>query len=170
MIMRKIIFLLSLVTCGFTLGGCCDEDFITSNDFKGFAFDVGVFMDGCSKPQAFTTKGATPDESVGACWFNTDPLHNVWFKFKATNTGAISIEIQVALQFDTETGTQRNTFATLVDGEGNEIDCEIHYSDNDIVYLNSGDLIEGETYFISVDVENTESAGTFTVCIYDDPS
>jgi hypothetical protein len=158
--MRKIILLVTLFLSGLILGGCCDEDFVNPDyNFIEYAFDMTPFLGECSDEEAFSTVGATADGQAGECWFNTGPLHNRWFKFTATNSTAISINLNI--------GSQRNTYGVLFDSEGNELDCEVHYSEDDNVQLYTTGLTVGETYYFSVDVENAESVGTFTICIYD---
>jgi hypothetical protein len=161
--MKKIFAFLTLITSGLILGGCCDEDFIVPDyNFIEYAFDVSSFVGGCSDDEAFSTIGATADGQAGECWFNNGPLHNRWFQFTAA-TSAISIEIQVGGDY----GTQRRTNGVLWDSEGTEIDCEPYYCDDCYLYLYSTGLTIGQVYYFSVDVEDSGSVGTFTVCIYD---
>jgi hypothetical protein len=166
--MRKISTL--LIVLGLILGGCCDKDFITptsSPDFIEGAIDITSLITGsCAPSQAsyFTTVGATPDGGAGECWFNTGPLHNVWFKFLPPPTLNGTISVYVGSTF----GTQRRTNLTLWDTDGTtELNCSTFGNDDDIVSLYHSGYTSGQFYYISVDVQDSPSVGTFSLCLTD---
>jgi hypothetical protein len=156
-------FSIILIFCGFLFGACCKEDFIMPDyDFQEFAIDVSARIDaGCTPDAAFTTVGATPDGDGYACVAN--PLHNRWFKFQATYS-----YIYVYVYVGGSEGTQRKTTVTLWEADGSTpITCVEYELDDDDIYLYST-VTADEWYYFSVDVDDSQSAGTFSVCLYTD--
>jgi len=167
--MKKISHVLA--ACCLMLGGCCNEDFRMPEeegpdyDFYEGALDITSLMHTCSEDAIYTTVGATPDLDAGDCWLNyPTPVANRWFKVKTTNTGQLWINVQV----DFGQGTQRRTQVAIWDTDGTtQLSCQRAFDDNDSVYLYASDLTVGEYYYISVDVADTDSRGTFTICVSD---
>jgi hypothetical protein len=153
-----------LLVTGLTLGGCCHDDFIIPGgdyDFFEGALDVTNLYTSsdCSADAAYTTEGATPDGEASNC---DGPNNNRWFKFTASNSGYLSMSVQVG----GISGTQTETVITLWHSNGNEIYCETYDSPNDSVYLSVGDLTPGAVYYLSVDC-TSDTVGTFTLCLSD---
>jgi hypothetical protein len=170
--MRKSVILSGMVISCFILGGCCDEDFaIPDYNFFEFAIDVTPLMVGehCSDDAAFSTTGATGDMDAAECWFNLNngPIHNRWFKFTANQNEYVTIEIRVGDPGD-QFGTQRRTYLALWEDDGiTELSCSFYDNEDGAVSIYYGGLTEGETYYFSVDVADSDATGTFTLCIYD---
>lgn len=158
--MRKIpIF---LIITGLTLGGCCNEDFIMPDyDFFEYALDVTARIDaGCTLDAAYTTEGETPDGNT--C--NDSPLHNRWFKFQSPYS-----YIYVIVYVGGAEGTQRKTHTALWDvDDPTSLACEFYGADDDDVFLYYSGLTPGEWYYFSVDVGDSQSVGTFSLCLYTD--
>jgi hypothetical protein len=166
--MKRI--LVFVIATGLILEGCCDKDFIIPTadyDFRDGAIDVtSIISSSCSGNQTpdYTTVGATPDGSAGSCWSNGGPLHNVWFKFKAPVSENGTILVFVGGSF----GTQRRTLLALWDTDGTtQRDCSTFGNDDDIVSIYDGNWTAGEYYYFSVDVQDSQSVGTFSLCLTD---
>jgi hypothetical protein len=152
-----------LIALGLLLGACCNEDFINPDyDFREFAIDVTARIDnGCSPDAAYSTVGATADGDDNSCVGS--PQHNRWFKFQATYT-----YIYVYVYVGSAEGTQRKTSVTLWEEDGTtELTCAEYELDDDDIYLYSN-VTQGEWYYFSVDAEDSESVGTFSICLYTD--
>ena len=63
------------------------------NDNFGSAYDISGLINSCSANAAYTTVAATPDMTAGTCAPN-GPNYNVWFKFKASATGYMHIQLK----------------------------------------------------------------------------
>lgn len=159
------------IIAAFVISACCDEDFIIPgeedyDDFE-FALDVtSLVANNCSGNQTpdYTTVGATPDGTAGSCWTNSGPLHNRWFKFMAPASENGSIIVFVGDGY----GTQRRTLLTLYDTDGTtELDCSTYFSDDDDVSLYQGGYTAGQYYYFTVDVQDSQSVGTFSLCLTD---
>jgi len=160
------------IVAALSISACCDEDFIIPgeegdyDDFE-FALDVTSLLgDNCSGNQTpdYTTLGATPDGTAGSCWTNSGPLHNRWFKFMAPASENGTILVFVGGSF----GTQRRSLLTLYDTDGTtELDCSTYGNDDDIVSLYQGNYTAGEYYYFTVDVQDSQSVGTFSLCLTD---
>ena len=154
-----------LIACGIFLGSCCNEDFIMPDyDLFEFAIDMTDEIDtGCSGA-IYSTVGATSDGDVGSCNPNPSSLHNRWFKFMASNTS-----IYIYVNNGNDPGTQLHTYMTLWEADGvTELACAAPYFDDPVVYLGYGPLTVGEWYYLSIDVEDSQSAGTFSLCLATD--
>lgn len=160
----KIISVL-LVIIGLILGGCCDENFMNPDyDFRAFAIDVTLRkFDGCPNIPEFTTENATPDGEAPYC--SSNPVNNRWFKFLQSTDTYVAVEVKsVSIG-----GTQQATIVTFWDTDGKTpLACMQGYGLDDDVYVSPGNLIEGEWYYISVDVAEPQYAGTFDICVFTD--
>jgi hypothetical protein len=153
-----------LIVTGLCLESCCNADFILPDyDFQAFAIDVSARIDvSCVPDAAYTTAGATADGNGYACVEN--PLHNRWFKFQATNS-----YIYVSVFVGGSEGTQRKTSVTLWEADGSTpITCVEYELDDDDIFLYNGSVTQGEWYYFSVDVDDSQSTGTFSVCLWTD--
>jgi len=111
------------------------------------------------------TTRATPDKKAGSCWGTDKPNHNVWFKFKATSTGDVSIIVSLDLN---NSAYQKRTLIALWEKDGiTELSCSKFINETDDVTLNYTGLTEGEWYYFSIDVYDSESRGTFYLRVYD---
>src|SRR5271154_4054943 len=135
-----------------------------ANDNQANATDVTGLIDGCSASAAYTTIGATGDQSKGTCAAN-GPNYNVWFKFTASATGFIDVKVVTG----GAAGTNQYTFLTLWDASLTQLGCSPYVSQqfgtNETTYLG---LTPGATYYISVDnYVGTGYRGTFQLCLSD---
>ena len=96
---------------------------------------------------------------MGSCWTGTTNK-NVWFKFIATTTF-----INVSVITGGGQGTMVRQQVALWDGSGNQIGCAKWITGQGTVPLKTNNLTIGETYWISVDDDNT--SGTFSLCLDD---
>ena len=115
----------------------------------------------CSPDAAYTTIGASGDQLKGTCWSN-GPNYNRWFKFKATSSGHVKVELKTGAA----EGTLQYPFLALWDVAGTQIGCasySVQYSDLEIV---AEGLINNNWYYISVDnYVGTGYSGTFSLCV-----
>jgi hypothetical protein len=158
--MRKISIFLIL---SFTLPCCCDDDFIIPDyDFIEFAIDLTGSIDSpCSGP-IYTTENATSDGDGPSCLDVS--IHNRWFKFQASYQ-SIYVDIRVG---GTE-GTQLNSVLAIWDSDGTtQLDCRSAVTPDDDLFGYAFGLVIGEWYYISVDVGDANTAGTFGICIATD--
>jgi len=149
-----------LIVCGYLLGSCCDENFITPDyDFIEYAIDLTLRIgEGCDTPE-FTTAGATPGGADSPCLGN--PVRNRWFKFLADDT-----YMYAEVLGESVGGTQRNTIVTIWDTDGTTPQaCSQYYGSGDDVTAYAYYLTAGEWYYISVDVADDQSAGSFAICL-----
>ncbi len=132
---------------------------LSANDNKAAATLLN-HNEGCSANAAYTSIGATGDESAGACWVN-GPNYNRWFKFVATTT-----DVQIDVKVGGSEGTMRYVFASLWTDGGTELACKKYVNATSDVELHYTGLTVSETYFISVDNYNGSIyQGTFTLCV-----
>ena len=148
------------------VSGCTNYDTaytdVRDYDFKAGARLISDIDNWCSVDAAYTTIGATPDESAGSCW-NTGPNFNRWFRFQATTT-----QVKVEVKTGGSEGTLRRPYVALWDASGNELACQSYYADYSDISLGSPNLTPGDWYYISVDnYNNTGYRGTFTLCVDD---
>ena len=133
-------------------------------DFKAGARIISDIDNWCSLEAAFTTIGASPDENKGGCW-NNGPNFNRWFKFRATGTGQVKINLNIG----GVEGSLQYPFISLWDETGNELKCATYYGAYGDLVINYENLTPGEWYYISVDNNNNNSQrGTFSLCIDDE--
>jgi len=66
------------------------------NDNFAAATDVTAIINaGCTSGGVYTTVAGTADQAKGSCWTN-GPNKNVWFKFTATATSFINVQVKVS--------------------------------------------------------------------------
>ena len=131
-------------------------------DFKAGARILTDIDNWCSVEAAYTTIGATADESAGSCW-NNGPNFNRWFRFQATTT-----QVKVEVKTGGSEGSLRRPFVAIWDEAGNEMGCQMYYQDYSDISAGSPDLVPGQWYYISVDnFNNAGYCGTFTLCVDD---
>ncbi len=139
----------------------CIQDNI-DYDYRAGAIELTELHEWCSEEAAFTTVGATPDETKGTLWYN-GPNNNRWFKFRAS-----SEMINVLLKTGGSEGTLQYPFMALWDSAGNEINSQVYFSQYGDINISSDVLIPGNFYFISVDnSSNAGFVGTFSLCVND---
>ncbi|CAN5463972.1 hypothetical protein BH09BAC3_BH09BAC3_15990 [soil metagenome] len=139
---------------------------VVDYDFKIGAADVTSLINGCSANAAYSTIGASADQAAGSCAPN-GPNYNRWFKFTATASTYIDIQMKNGGAF----GTMTYGWVTLWNGAGTQLACSQYNS------LSSGTmetdffgLTPGVTYYISVDnYVGLGYRGTFTLCLTDVP-
>lgn len=147
----------------FTL--CVDER--VSYDYYEGAYLIDDTNNWCSSDAEYSTVGATSDQDAGSCWNSATSMFNRWFSFTAA-TSSISVMVDIG----NEKGTHQRTEVTLWAADGTtEIACR-HFQSNteDVLLEVINSLTIGETYYISVDTDNSASAGTFTLCVDDEVS
>ncbi|MEQ9591614.1 MAG: hypothetical protein RLN86_03395, partial [Cyclobacteriaceae bacterium] len=137
-----------------------------ANDNFAGAIDIsGLFASSCSSDAAYTTVNATGDLNPGSCWNTAGgvALRNVWFSFVATTT-----EVNVTIDVGSGKGTQQRSQVALWQSDGTTpVSCNRYINNGDDVSLGSASLSIGDTYYLSVDVQNTGYVGTFTLCLSD---
>ena len=148
---------------------CCFQFAVSqapANDDYSNAIDITSLINGCSADAQFSTLGATPDFNAGSCWVN-GPNANVWFRFVATATGTI----QVNLDREDSKGDLTSAYMALWQADGlTELACSTFVGfDDDISILETG-LTPGATYYISVDRRNSSANEEFTLCLTDQPT
>ncbi len=130
-----------------------------TNDYLEGATDVSSFIGSCSSDAAYTTIGATMDQSDGSC--SNGSGYNRWFKFQAT-----SPFMNVKVDIGGAQGTMLRTNVTMWKAsDTTEVVCNRYVSNNDDVEIAATTLIVGDWYFISVDNNYSGYRGTFTLCI-----
>ena len=88
----------------------------------------------------------------------------MWFKFKAPESENGSIIVYVG----GSSGTQRRTLLALWDTDGvTQLDCATFSNDDDNVSIYDGGWKADEYYYFSVDVQDSQSVGTFSLCLTD---
>ncbi len=143
----------------------CLEDAVDYDFYEGAEDITALFGTGCSADEAYTTMGGTSDKNVGSCWYS-GPNYNRWFKFTAPASGNVNVKVDVG----SGKGTQTKTQLALWENDGTtEITCSVYTSTGDDVSLNALGLTPGIVYFVSVDAFDSNSDGTFTMCLQDSP-
>jgi len=141
----------------------CMSDVVDYN-FKQGALDVTTLINGCSANAAYTTVDASADQTAGTCAPN-GPNYNRWFKFTATSTTYINLQLKNGGAF----GTMRYGWVTLWTAAGTQLACSPYASlasgTMETSYLG---LTPGTDYYISVDnFVGVGYTGTFTLCVSD---
>ncbi len=132
-------------------------------DYYEGAFEITNPSSWCSTNAQFSTIGATPDKNPGSCW-NTSPNYNRWFKFQATGSGMISIQILRGGSYGTVLGLN----AALWESNGTtQVLCTRYVNVGDNLVLQKSGLTVGNWYYFSVDNYYSGYRGTFSVCIND---
>ncbi len=134
-----------------------------NDNFAGAPDISGLINTSCTSGGLYTTLGATPDQSKGTCWSN-GPNNNVWFKFVATATGFINVQVKVSGAGE----TLRNPFVAIFDASLTQIACENYQGSAVDLSLSNLGLIPGNTYYIAVD-NYAGYAGSFDLCLSDVP-
>ncbi len=133
-----------------------------NDDFTN-PIDVTSLINACSADAQFSTLNATPDLNAGSCWA-FGPNANVWFRFTATATGTI----QVNLDRGGIKGDLRFANMALWELDGiTELACGTHKNVDDDISLYYSGLTAGSTYLISVDRNYTTTDDTFSLCLSD---
>ena len=139
----------------------CLQDAVDYDFYEG-AIDVTGFINGCSADAIYDTRGGTPDKNAGSAWNNSGPKFNRWFKFTAPATDQINITVDI----NGAKGNQRYTQIALWEADGiTEVSSKRYTSLTEDVVLSIPGLTAGATYYISVDSFNTNTFGTFTLCL-----
>lgn len=138
----------------------CLSDAVDYDFFEG-AIDVSPLVNSCSSDAAYTTIGATADQSAASTW-NTSPNYNRWFRFQATTTA-----INITVDRGGSQGTMRRAQLALWDDGLVEITSNRYVGDNDDVSIGHVGLTVGEWYYISVDNNYSGYRGTFSLCLDD---
>ncbi len=134
-----------------------------ANDNFAAATNVTAAINtGCTAGGAYTTIAGTADQAKGSCWTN-GPNKNVWFKFTATASTFIKVQIKVV----GAGRTMRNPFVALWTGTPTELACTNHQGGAVDIELNYYGLTPGATYYISVDNHSGGTYGTFDLCVSD---
>ncbi|MEO6963664.1 MAG: hypothetical protein ABIY90_16960, partial [Puia sp.] len=134
------------------------------NDNLASATNItGSINSSCTSGGAYTTFGATADQSKGTCWSN-GPNNNVWFKFTATATGFINVQVKVSGAGE----TLRNPFVAIFDASLTQVACQNYQGSAVDLSLSNLGLIPGNTYYIAVD-NYSGYAGSFDLCLTDVP-
>ena len=140
----------------------CLSDAVDYNYFEG-ANDVTGLINTCSADQAYTTLNATPDRSAGSCWSN-GPNYNRWFKFTATSTQYIKVQVKVG----GSEGTMQNPFVALWNSSLTQLNCQDYQGASTDIETDYYGLTAGQTYYISVDnYVGSGYRGTFKLCLSD---
>ena len=159
---------LCLITIGFLLNACCSENFIIpTKDFRETAIDVTDLINDCSADEEFTTLSETTAGEAGSCWGISGSVSSRWFKFKAP----VSTDATIIVQIGDEYGTQRKSLMALWDTDGTtELDCStysIFGTDDVTINIYYGNLTPDAWYYFSVAAADSQSRGTFTLCLTD---
>ena len=134
-----------------------------SNDECETAIILPDVTDWCSADSEFSNINATPS-GYGApdCWDTKD--NDVWFRFTATATA-----VNIIVSGLGNSGSLQNPMVALYVDNGcfgtiNQKKCKKDFSSNNIVELNEGAMIIGESYLIRVNGE-FGNTGTFKLCV-----
>ena len=140
-------------------------------DYPQGATDLTSVMNGCSTGGTYSNQYATADNGVGSCWSSATANHNRWFKFTASSTTFINVQVKVSGSGETMrypmVALWNSSLSTVVQcqnqqGYGNgAIDLSMSYYG----------LTVGATYYIEVDTYQPwgGSGGTFDICVSDQP-
>jgi hypothetical protein len=134
-----------------------------NDNFVNATAVTGLINASCTSGGFYTTLLATPDQSKGTCWSN-GPNNNVWFKFTATATGFINVQVKVSGAGE----TLRNPFVAIYDASLTQVACQNYQGGAVDLSLSTLGLIAGNTYYISVD-NYAGYAGSFDLCLTDVP-
>ena len=144
--------------CG-TFSLCIDQNI--NYDLRAGAVDIPSINAWCSSDAAYTTVGATGDQSKGSCWAN-GPNYNRWFSFTATATGIALVQLKTG----GAEGTLQYPFLALWNSAGVQVGCATYSSQYSDLAIVAEGLTSGQKYYISVDnYVGTGYCGTFTLCV-----
>ncbi len=137
---------------------------VVDYDFPTGAKNVTAQIDAaCTSGGVYTTQFATPDDAKGTCWSN-GPNNNRWFKFTATATGFINVQVKVSGAGE----TLRNPFVAIYDASLTQVACQNYQGGAVDDCLGTSGLVPGNTYYIAVD-NYAGYAGSFDLCLNDAP-
>jgi len=144
----------------------CLEDVLDYDYFEA-AEDITSLIGTCSADAAYTTVDATPDKNPGSCT-STGKKQNRWFKFVATSTGVMKVSVLVG----GSKGNQQSPQLAIWDSDGEtELMCfSPAPTNNTPAVAGVAGLVDGNTYYISVDTQSSSKEGSFTICLDDTPS
>ncbi|MBS1507126.1 MAG: T9SS type A sorting domain-containing protein [Bacteroidetes bacterium] len=134
---------------------------VVSDDFYQGATDVTSLINTCSANAAYTTQFYTPDQAKGSCWSN-GPNNNRWFKFTATATTAMTVQVKDGGAF----GTILNPFVAIWTSGLVQVGCQNYLGGGGSIQTSVMGLTPGATYYISVD-NYVGYQGSFTLCLSD---
>jgi hypothetical protein len=147
---------------------------ICLTDYPGFDYPVGAVdltgsMNGCSTGATYTNQFATADDSKGSCW-SGGPYHNVWFKFTASPTTFINVQVIVNATGE----TMQYPMVALWDASlSTQLQCQNQqgYGNGSTnLSMNYYGLTPGSVYYIEVDnFTPWGSSGTFDICVNNQP-
>lgn len=122
------------------------------------AFLIPSMDNWMSDSAQFTSYGATAVGNVGSCW-NYGNDYTRWFRFQATTSQA-----KLTLLTGNGYGTARRINAALwTDDANTEIACRRYESNYDSVIVQSGALVPGNWYLLSVTTGNGGYRGSYTL-------
>ena len=147
---------------------------ICLNDVPGFDYPVGAVdltstMNGCTTSGNYSNQYATADDSKGLCW-SGGPYHNVWFKFTASSTTFINVQILVSGTSE----TMRYPMVALWNStQTTQVQCQNQQGyGNGATNLSMSyyGLTPDSVYYIEVDNYTPwGSSGTFDICVNNQP-
>ncbi len=141
----------------------CLSDVPDYNFYEG-ATDISSLINNCSAAGAYTTNNATADRNKGSAW-DSGPNYNRWFKFTATASGYIRVQLNTGAPDGTLQYPYLALWATNGTTELTSVNRNGQYTDLEVDYLG---LTPGLVYYISVDnLTGTGYRGTFKLCLSD---
>lgn len=136
-------------------------DTTATYDYFSAATSIDSLKGTCSPDAQYTLVGASGDLNAGSNWNNSGPLHNRWFSFTAPANGFVNLTVDIGgVQGD----LTRSLAAIWADNGTTEIASQRYRGNNDDIVVSSDTLTPGATYYLSVDVQATGRAGSFTLC------
>lgn len=145
-----------------TFNLCLSDQF--GYDYYQGAKNITTYFDICPSPFTYSTTGASGDQSKPACWAN-GPNNNRWFKFTATQTHFAKVTVTP--------GSMKYPYLAMWedDGSGNlsVIACATFTEGKDPISVSKSGLVQGQTYYISVDNAAGNYDGTFNLCLDSGP-
>ncbi len=153
----------ALTLFSFLLLFCSQAYAQPANDVFASATDITALINaGCTTGGTYTDVGGTADQAKGSCWTN-GPNKNVWFKFTATATTFINVQVKVSGAGE----TMRYPFVALWDGTPSQLACTNQIGAALDIAMNYYGLTAGTTYYISVDTHSGGTYGKFDLCLSD---
>lgn len=129
-------------------------------DYISGAIDIDTLKGTSSSDAEYTTVGASADGSAGTYWNNSGPLMNRWFKFTAPSTGEVKLNVDI----DGVKGDQGRTQSAIWESDAStEVASNRYNNESDDLSVSAENLTPGNTYYLSVDVQRTDRAGSFTL-------
>jgi hypothetical protein len=136
-----------------------------TNDLFAGATDITPLLERCSAEQQYTTAGASPDGTDQSC--NTaDKVANRWFKIDVPVSGNLLFEVKCN---DPTLGDMRDPVLSLWNETGTtELFCAPYGTSGDVSTILAASGLSDPVVYLSVDVDDEDNVGTFTLCAYDD--